>query len=168
MYNGRIDKKSYSIDNANFYASSELKVGDILLYPKSIQFDSILDNSIDLMSYLPIGHKYKMDDNYIWHNSNEVKINRFINISEDFARLGGYYLAEGGCNKNKKSIKFTFNKNEEDYINEVIYLLKKVFSGDINIKITPCRNAINIIVTSRVINLLLSDIFGRTCYEKKI
>lgn len=168
FYNKRIDKKLYNIDNAEFYKSSELNVGDILLYPKIVEIDNDSENLIDLFNYLPDKNKYKVDDNYIWHNLNKVKINRHLKLDTDFARLGGYYISEGGCSKNKKSIKFTFNKNEEAYINEVVYLIKKIFSNDINIKIETINNSTHIIISSRIINLLLSNIFGRTCYEKKI
>lgn len=168
-YNRRIDKKSYSIDNAKFYQSKDINKGDIVLYPKNIKMDEI-DNkkTIDLINYLPDSHKYKVSENYIWHNLNGIKINRHVKIDENLARLGGYYISEGGSNKNRKSIKFTFNNKELDYIDEVIFLLKNIFSEDINYNISPNRNATNIVVSSRIINLFLSDLFGRTAYEKKI
>ncbi len=168
FYNKRVDKKSYSIDNAKFYQSSELNVGDILLCPKKLDFENDNIDVIDLFDYLPEKNKYKYDNEYIWHGSNNVKINRYINIDDDLARLSGYYINEGGCSLNKKTIKFTFNINEVDYINEVIFLIKKIFSNDLNINVSSEKNRTNIIITSRVINLFLSNFLGRTCYEKKI
>lgn len=169
-YNNRVSKSSYSIKNAKFYNSKDLNVGDILLYPKNINSEKInLDNIIDLNDYTTNLHKYKIDDKYIWAYENK-KLNRYITINEDFVRLVGYYLSEGGCSKNMKSVKFTFNIKETDYITETVLLLKKIF-GD-GIKITVKENILNnstsIFFSSRIVSIMLSSLFGRTCYDKKL
>jgi len=169
IYNKRIDKKSYDINNAKFYNSRDLKEGDILLYPKNIEnCESYNKSVIDLADYAKDLPKYKFDDNFVWC-FNDIKVNRFIKIDNNFLRLAGYYLSEGVCTKNKKTIKFTFNVNEKNYIEETVNLLKTIFGLDIKIRVKDnLRHSTNIFVTSRIINIALSDLFGRTCYDKKL
>lgn len=168
IYNKRIDKDSYNFKEAKFYNSKDLKVGDIVLYPKNIEVSKYAQE-IDLTQFIINCPKYKFDNTHVWAYEN-YKINRFIKIDKDFTRLIGYFLSEGGCSKTKKTTKFSFNINELEYIDEVQELLYKVFGNDIQPKIlkVPERNTTHIIITSRIINIFLSELFGRTQYDRKL
>lgn len=168
FYNKIVDKDSYNFKNAKFYHSHELKVGDILLYPKHINFSNDL-KYIDLKNFMTGLPNYKCDESLIWCYKNK-QINRFIEINQDFMRFIGYYLSEGGCSKSMKNIKFTFNSNETDYIIELISLIKKLCGNSfiINVKKDKIKNTISVSFSSRIMCIMLSSLFGRTCYGKKI
>jgi ATP-dependent Clp protease ATP-binding subunit ClpC len=167
--NNRIDKTSYDINNAKFYHSHELKVGDILMYPKKINSGENNDIIIDLADYCKLLSKYKTNDDYVWCYET-MKFNRKIKVNEKFLRFIGYYLSEGGVKKTMKETKFTFNIKETEYVNELCELITEIFGDDINPVITeiPEKNSVKVTISSKVIGVMLSELFGRTKYEKKL
>ena len=60
-------------------------------------------------------------------NTNEkdkIKITRYITIDESFAKLMGYYLAEGSIGSSGNLVEFSFHAKEDIYHKEVIDILK--------------------------------------------
>jgi len=167
FYNKRVKKSSYSIKNIKFRNSQDIDENDIIVYPKILSLDTNLP-VIDLKDYIVDLPRYQYDNKNIWAYQN-VKFNRFIKINNTFLRFIGYYLSEGGCSKNRKNIKITFGKHEEKYVQETKLLIHKIFGKHIHINIRHTnRNSICLVFSSRIINIMLSKLFGRTCYEKKI
>jgi len=80
--------------------AKDLEVGDAILYPR-------LKNTKNM--------------NFLKVEKNEIK------VDEDFCRLVGYYLAEGYSNS-RDAIGFSFNKNEEKFVNDVKNLISKIFN----------------------------------------
>ena len=80
-----------------------------------------------------------------------------IKITPDFCRLLGYYLAEGYTIRNE-GIGFSFNKNEEEYIQEVINLINKIF-GKNKFKFDE-RKGKDIIFYSKEINEFFSQFYS--------
>jgi len=167
--NNRINKTSYDVNNAKFYHSNELKIGDILMYPKKINIIENNNITIDLGDFCNLLPKYKVNNNYVWCYET-MKFNRNIKIDEKFLRFIGYYLSEGGVTKSMKEIKFTFNIKETEYVSELCELINEIFGNDIKPIIieTPERNSVKVIISSKVIGVMLSELFGRTTYEKKL
>jgi len=95
------------------------------------------------------------------HTSNEINDN--ITITEDFMRLVGYYIAEGSATK---EVKFHFNKNETEYIEDVTSNLKRTF------KLKPDayfdKNICSISIYSKVLRDLFKHLFGNYAYNKHL
>jgi thioredoxin reductase/intein/homing endonuclease len=79
-----------------------------------------------------------------------------ITINEDFMRLAGYYLAEGFSHA--RGVSFTFNKNEKEYTQDTLNLLKKVFGTPVSIRIE--NQVAKITVSSQILKELFKNLFG--------
>lgn len=95
-------------------------------------------------------------------------ITRKIEVNEKFAKLLGYYCAEGNPLSNNSGIEFSFHSKEIDYHTEVCYLVDKCFGS--TTKITKRCN--KHVTTVRVCNSLLAQLFvslvGRGSHNKKV
>lgn len=102
-------KHSYENYKPEWIQAEKLEVGDVLLYPRFIKDeDKEMLNTSDFLTHDP-------------------SINLDIKVDLNFCKLVGYYLAEGYTN-GRDGIGFSFHKNKEvEYVEEVKFLLKKVF-----------------------------------------
>jgi ATP-dependent Zn protease/intein/homing endonuclease len=93
------------------------------------------------------------------------KIPEKIKVTPELIRLFGYYAAEG---YSRKELDFCFNVKEEDKINDLKYLMKKVFGlePDVERCITP--NAVNIIYHSKPLAEFFAYWCGRGAHNKHI
>ncbi|MBI2666128.1 IMP dehydrogenase, partial [Candidatus Woesearchaeota archaeon] len=110
------NEESYN-DLAERFRTTPRIIGNVVLGKNSI--NKGLNNKVN--SYLKsISYQRKISP---------IKINRFIELNEDFARLMGYYLAEGsmGGNKNNRQVGFCFHQNETAYHHDIKYLVERVF-----------------------------------------
>ena len=166
-YNRRIDKKIYTKENAIFKQSGEITNKNIFMYPKKIHYkgEAITYDLLDFSKEISNAH---YDDKKIWHFSKN-KVNRFITLDNDLARIMGYYVSEGGVKNNFKETSFTFNVEEETYINEIIYLMEKVF-GINAFTSTPKKDSKGFTITyhSMFVSRFLSELCGRECHVKKL
>ena len=165
-------KNAVTTTAPDWHSADSLKKGDWLLAPKAYKEDPVT-TVYDLVNFLPCeeGRRsfYKYDEHHVWAYETK-KFNRFITVNEDFARFAGYYLAEGGNSKPRKSFNFTFHSQETEYQNEVIYLTKKIF-GDMYVRVmdrTLENNTKRIYFYSRVICNFLADIFGDHTNNQKV
>lgn len=101
--------------------AEDLAIGDILVYPRSrvttCQVDTFLDTS-----------KQKNDVICAGGTRGRVLKNK-ISITPDLGRLLGYFIAEGSTDGNN-SFAFCFSEKEQEYIDDVLQLVKKVFGID--------------------------------------
>ena len=90
-----------------------------------------------------------------------------ITVNGDFARLIGYYLAEGCCSGRR--VLFSFNYKEKGVIKDVEDILNKI-------RISYCKligywkghkSSLTIKISSPILSEVFSQ-FGRNCYEKRI
>jgi hypothetical protein len=95
-------------------------------------------------------------------------INRHIEVNEDFAKLLGYYCAEGNPLGNNSGIELSFHSKEVDYHSEVVYLIKKCFGATAQVNQRHSKH----VTTIRACNCLLSQLFvslvGRGSHNKII
>lgn len=84
---------------------------------------------------------------------------RSIQITPDFCRLLGYYVAEGSVTNYGKgySVRFSFNKKELDYVNDVCTILKKL---NINYYTYSQNNVTHVGIKSTPLALFISDSLG--------
>ena len=90
--------------------------------------DVAINDSIPFVASLPdhnIKDLYKFETKNwrLWYN-----MPKSIQITPDFCRLLGYYVSEGSVSNYGKgySVRFSFNKKELNYINDVCTILKKL------------------------------------------
>jgi len=115
----------------------------------------------------------KQCGNNLYIKGGKNSINKKFVVDKDFARLIGYYLAEGNVHKEKNrknsyTTSFTFNKKEKKYINDVKKLMKKIFK--INMSIThniDCKTT-RLSTSIGPIGMFLKYYFGDTSHNKKI
>lgn len=160
--------KQFTSYDLSWMPAKDLEIGDIVAYPRYKPTNKFPE-CIDLVSYIDELSNYTYDDAFVWAQQ-QVKIPRYIKVNEDFMRLAGYYVSEGGCSGSGSSINFTFNSKEHNYIIEVVKLIRKVFGNDVRIKIEDRvvkGNSYRIYVSSKIISELMSDLFGKNTYVKK-
>lgn len=82
-----------------------------------------------------------------------------IDITPDFCRLLGYYTAEGSVTNYGKgySVRFSFNKKETKYINDVCFILEKI---GINYYKSTQGNVTHVGLKSTPLALFISDTLG--------
>jgi ATP-dependent Zn protease/intein/homing endonuclease len=93
------------------------------------------------------------------------KIPEKIKVTPELMRLFGYYAAEGYA---RKELDFCFSVKEKDKINNLKYLMKKVFGlePDVERYITP--NAVNIVYHSKPLAEFFAYWCGRGAHNKHI
>jgi len=103
---------------------------------------------IDLLEYLSediINNIYEKDNLlYYGHcgsskKNNKLRVNskargvpRYIKVDNAFARLIGYFLAEGSTSKDRATVAFSFNLDEEEYYEDVVQIVKDKFNIDMS------------------------------------
>ncbi|MBW2991764.1 hypothetical protein KY345_00920 [Candidatus Woesearchaeota archaeon] len=130
--------------------AQNLEVGDVILYPR---YNKIKDKSFILLSDI-ISSSYK-EKGYVKPRNSKTSIKNAlvknkIEISGDFCRLVGYYLAEGYCTRDY--IAFTFSEKEKEYVEDVKRMLRVVFGRFINIQVKKEKSkGISIFVNSNIL-----------------
>jgi ribonucleoside-diphosphate reductase alpha chain len=95
-------------------------------------------------------------------------VNRFIEITPDFARLCGYFISEGTMGIDERYIRFTFNKEETAYHEDVTELLKRYFNVSVTQKDSNFGNWTQIDVYSRAIAEWFKEQFGGKATTKHL
>lgn len=139
-----------------WYHASQLKKGDIVLYP-------ILKERQDLR-YVEINiPKPKWD-------FKSFNIPNKIPLSSDLLRLFGYFLSEGNVQDKPCStfITFTLNIKEKDIVKDIKEISKKLFNVDIKIKERPEVKTVVVYLYSAKLARFFKQIFGNGAKDKKI
>ena len=135
--------------------ASQLEKGDTLLYPviKEVANKSSFDTGVV---------KRKWDFRSIDLPKNTI-------IDNNFLRLVGYYLAEGYlCTRvGVKMLGFVFGSNEQTFIRDVIFLMKKFFNFNPS-DIRKAHNSTNIIYYRSQLVDLFKNLFGKGAAEKHL
>jgi ATP-dependent Zn protease/transcriptional regulator with XRE-family HTH domain len=93
------------------------------------------------------------------------KIPERIKVTPELMRLFGYYVAEGYA---RKELDFCFNVKETDKINDLKYLMKKVFGLEPDVERYTTPNAVNIIYYSKPLAEFFAYWCGRGAHNKHI
>ncbi|WP_421077467.1 nucleotide sugar dehydrogenase [Methanothermococcus sp. Ax23] len=129
----------------------------------------------DMLPLRNLLNKYNYNSNRLFTvRSKSTTIPSKIKIDKDFARLIGYYLAEGwisednGRNRvNRKRISFSFGGHEDEYINDVKNILSKL---DINYIEKVGNGSHSIVISSKLLAYIFEEVLkcGNNCYNKQI
>ncbi len=154
--------KAYEKYKKEWNKVEDLTVGDIILYPRYKVVRDILE--LNLSEVLK---NFYVNGEYIQPRKGKpfiknIPIKNKIEVTEDFCRLLGYYLAEGYVSKGH--IGFTFNKKEIEYIEDVKKLLKECFGPFLNIQL---KNEKSKGLTVLVYSNILTEFF-KGFYDSRI
>ncbi len=141
---------------AAWHHAFELEKGDIILYP-------ILKETVDTKEIDIDIEKKKFD-------FKSKTIPNKIELSEDFLRLCGYYLAEGDLTEEvtKVHMNFSFGITENEYADDVINITKNIFGIEAKKKVKKEHNVIVVTVNNVFIVRLFSKLFGKGAANKSI
>jgi len=94
-----------------------------------------------------------------------VKIKRFIKVDEKFARLLGYYLAEGSINENNHTVEISFG-DETQLVEDCAKLVREIFGYEPSIKKYENKKVTKVIICNKAIAKFLKSICGKDAYSK--
>jgi hypothetical protein len=97
----------------------------------------------------------------------KAKINEVVQVDTGFMRLCGYYLAEGSSCLDRSIVSFSFNTDEQKYIQEVVRLSRDIFGIEPN-RIDVVDKVTNIIYNSRILGEFFTSLFGKGARHKSL
>lgn len=144
--------------------AQNLEVGDVLVYPR---FNKITSDKefILLTDYIS---NYALNGGTLTlEASRATRIPDRIQVDKDFCRLMGYFLSEGYTNS-RDCISFCFNEDELEYMEDVEYLMEKIF----NLRVSNISSKRNVKSKELIFySKILMEFFKNTFYlpnsEKK-
>lgn len=139
----------------DWHEASLLEKGDFLLYPipKETVDTSFLDIEIT---------KSRWD-------FRSFNLPKRLKVTEDFLRLGGYYLAEGyvSTRVTAKAFGFVFGKEEQEFVKDTIKLMEKYFCF-LPSDVIEKSNSINIVYCRSQLVDFFQNLFGKGALNKFI
>ncbi|MBS3092737.1 MBL fold metallo-hydrolase [Candidatus Pacearchaeota archaeon] len=140
-----------------------LKIGDYLAIPKRFSWYKELD-AINALDYINIkNNNITIKEDILYYNKKHL-LNINLKLNKDFARLLGYYLAEGSA---PRHISFVINKKEDDLLKEIKTSIKECFPYS-NIKVIDKGTSYEITFGARILGNLFKSMFGENARTKKI
>ena len=134
--------------------AKDIVEGDYLVCP----INNFLPNSKEVINF----------DGSIYRKKNkELGKKLDILLDEDFARLLGWYVAEGSTDSNR-SVYYSLCIDELDYAKQIQLWMKKYFDLDLTIEEHFAHNTLNIYGYSREISAWLDENCGHGANQKKI
>jgi len=144
----------------------DLKIGDYLVIPKKFSWRKKL-GEIDVTKYLEFSKsKYSphyTDDKWIYYAKRKL-IPRKISLEKNFARLLGYYLAEGSA---PRHLSFVLRKDEKDLIREINFSIENIFPN-YSINCIEKESSCEIQVGHKLLNRLFKKWFNENARTKKV
>ncbi len=151
-----VRRKHHKFQNKEFKSewieASELKKGDYLLYP-------ILKEIRDLESIDLTYTKKKKD-------TRSRTLPKRIQITSEFLRLCGYYIAEGYVHR--RSINFTFHSKEEEYVDDVVQIMGQVFNFSSKKVFRRNKKTVDVSFNSSYLSEIFEEWFGKGAQNKRI
>ena len=167
--------KPYEKYKAEWIEANKLEKNDFILYPRTKE--AISDITYDLLEYCNKEQHLRYDDNHIWYEigSNNLetnKVNRFIKLDEDLCKLYGYFISEGWTTINEDireyKFGFGFNKNETEYIDDVVNLVNRIFALKGRVTEHKTNESTSIEFNSKVISEFLRQQCNKGANNKRI
>lgn len=137
--------------------AGELHQEDLLLYP--IRRDETDIKVIDLNNYLT---------KYTNYGPTSKNVTFKIQVDKNLLKLIGYYIAEGS--NHRAYIRFSLGNHEEDFAQEIIYLIKKVFALEAKIhrRKTSKRTGLEITICQSQLANIFENFCGKGAENKHI
>lgn len=139
-----------------------LKIGDYLAIPKKFKWYKEI-NEVNVRDYIKTeNNHYKFRKGKIYYDKIPITAEK-IKLNNDFARLLGYYLAEGSA---PRHISLVIGKHEHENLNEIKNAISKCFPS--KIKVNERGNAVEITFGARILKNLFKNWFGDNAKTKRI
>ena len=135
--------------------AGELRVGDFVMYPIPTAVSNI--DKIDLSTYLEKKHKKGPIVRAVSYK---------IQLSDDFLKLIGYYIAEGS--NSRAYIRFSLGDHEEDFAREIVSIVKDTFGLDAKIHKRTNKNGIEVTVCHAYLANIFANLCGKGSENKHI
>ncbi|WP_207714031.1 DNA polymerase III subunit alpha [Scytonema sp. UIC 10036] len=165
--------KPYQDYQLEWIEAGQLKKNDFVVFPRVQSTEQEI--TFDILNYIEIGAYVRFDDESIWYEigSNSLttkKIPRYIKFNEDFARLLGYYIAEGWSRLEDRecTVGFGLCSDEMDYAQEICLLLNRIFNLEGKITPHPTKNSVQVLSYSRIVGEFLTALCGKGANQKQI
>jgi len=139
-----------------WYHTEQLKKGDIVLYPILKEEKDLKDIKINIP-------KRKWD-----FKSKEIP--NKIPINSNLLRLFGYFLSEGNIQDKPSNtfISFTLNIKENEIVEDIKKISKKLFNLDVVIRKLPKRKTVVVYLYNAKLSRFFKDLFGKGAENKSI
>ena len=153
--------------------AGKLKENDFVVFPRVSSAE--LEITFDLLDFVEQKTYLQFDHEFIWYEigTNHLttkKIPRYIRFNEDFARLLGYYIAEGWSRLAERecAVGFGLSKAETNYAKEIVSLIDRIFSLESSIVLHKTRYSLQVICYSRIVGEFLAALSGKGANNKQI
>ncbi|MCX6771748.1 MAG: hypothetical protein NTX79_06865 [Candidatus Micrarchaeota archaeon] len=141
--------------------ASELQKGDLLVAPLKVPNNESLRGGIDL---LELGQKAKCDfigsikteGISIRFGKSKLRLPRKIRLTPQFARLLGYYVAEGSGGA---VATFSFGTHEREYIRDVVRAAREIFGCTASLS-NPSPGETQVKFGGKLAEIIFADILG--------
>lgn len=175
----RNPKLQYDPSNLEWIEAKDLCKNDIVVQPRYTP-NLECPPTIDVVKFLQLqdSEKHEITSTYIkpLHQANGgTKVKRHIDLDENFYRLAGYYVAEGGGNRYafnepERGISFTLGvPQKQEAIDDIKRLVPLVFGEYCQCCEDFSRNAaVRLYLHSLVIGPLMCKLFGTRTLEKQL
>jgi ribonucleoside-triphosphate reductase len=152
--------------------TTDIQEGDYVVVPVHIDDKyRVCSDHLNVEQLLKYSHIKLYNDNDVLHiERGKSKVNNIIPVNEEFARILGYYIAEGWVSSNG-GIEFAFGaEKKSDCVTDLINCAKEIFGDDLSITVTPKKSVLHV----RLGSVILSELFstglgiGTGSHEKQI
>ncbi|MEK6890980.1 MAG: LAGLIDADG family homing endonuclease, partial [Nanoarchaeota archaeon] len=140
-----------------------LKIGDYLAIPKRFSWYKEV-KEIDINDYIKIENAHvKQSNNTFFYDKIPITSVK-IPLTNEFARLLGYYLAEGSA---PRHISLVISKKEDDLLEDIKKSIKSCFPFS-TVKVIDKGTSYEITFGARILKSLFKEWFGENARTKKI
>ena len=161
--------------NIGFVRADELKVGDMVGYPKPKLPDQT-KFEIDLADYVDVKRCYLTECEIAPYQGNNTilignRIHRYIQVNQDLAYLCGVFIGDGWTKTAGYEVGIAFHSNEskkQESMQRCINILKNTFGLTCTIVPSKIRNLVQIKVYSSILWHFMRNEFGINTYNKHI
>ncbi|MCI5151224.1 MAG: hypothetical protein D3916_17880, partial [Candidatus Electrothrix sp. MAN1_4] len=153
--------------------AGQLRKNDFVVFPRTASENKEI--VFDLLNFVEPKPYLIADENSLYYvrGTNRLptqKIPRHIPFDENFAKLLGYYIAEGWSRLGERrcTVGFGFHKQETAYAEEVQHLLEAVFGLESRIIPHKTKNSLQVIAYAKIAGEFLSSLCGEGANHKHI
>ena len=164
---GRDAANRYDTAKLEWLAASALEKNDIVIYPR-LQA-SAEEHVIDLADFGNDHATFRCDAANVWFFGKKQVTPRYIPCDENFARLAGYYVSEGGNSTNRSAINFTFGVPHKQFaLDDTKALLPSIFGDSYILREQDRseRHSMRLYYASTIVAEMFASLFGDHTHTK--
>ncbi len=165
--------KPYQDYSLQWIEAGKLKENDFVVFPRVPSAESEI--TFDLLDFIEQKEYLQFDNTFIWYeiSTNHLKtkkIPRYIQFNKDFARLLGYYIAEGWSRLGERecAVGFGLSKDETNYANKIVSLLDRIFGLESSIIPHKTHYVQQVLCYSRIVGEFLTALAGKGANNKQV